>query len=889
MKVRFLLIGILVLFAISFADSNFRFHLPPYTHHTFDNGFEVILVENHTNPLIASVVVVRTGLCNETPETNGISHMLEHMTFNGTEKRTQKQLYDELDYYGIYLNAQTSEDYTTFMALNHKDKIEQTLDIMSDMLFHSTFPAKKFDKEKGIIAEEIRKDSENPDFQKEQALRRAFYKNPPYSMPVIGTEETVRNMKREQVMNYYHTYYAPNNMIAIVIGDFDSNEMLTKLKKYFGTPKAHPIPENHYQLTQSFPFVYEEEEGEQKTLYLKLPAPTFYSDSYIPFTLFYHYALADPNSFILKEMSQQLNLKRVQSSYEVHPEFGVLTISATANSSIGKQDFLKAFQTALQTLQAQLPTARELQVIRRERAIHEILQSEKILYYGFLKAQDLTVGGFDAFARKMPALFEAPISQVHQVIQNYPKTFARPASLFTPGHWTETIDITPYLAEKQTQRKGKSTIYRKVLPNGLTVLLLQNSDNPVLAMHFLFKNRAAWEPPGKEGIADFLHHALFKASAHYPAEQLDQALREIGAEVKAYDWNFVPYDDYYNVPHYSYVRFVTLDQFFDTAMDIVADNILHPELESVFKEVQGTMKFLAAREQKNARVMGKYHYYQMVMGKNHPLAQPVSGSPASIARITPEDLRQFHREYFSANNTILSIVSSLDSARVFAAVEKYFGDMPVSQKKVEIPPIPTTTGTGRDSMKIGTRQAYIYLGYAFEGRPDHAPTLLVLNQMLSSQIAFSLREQKGWAYRLGTSISRWKNHYLLTATMGTGRGNTQRAIQGLLDEIEQFRKNPITEEAVTRTRNSILAALTRRRASRESQAFTLGINEFSGRQPDYFFRIYQDINQVSVTQLIEARDRYIRTSNYKLFYTIPTAATNTPGGMPMGMPGRMPH
>ena len=145
-----------ILTNLALVKPGFQYALPNYSYYKFDNGFELILVENRTNPIIATIVVTKTGLRNETLENNGVSHMLEHLTFNGTEKRTQKELYDELDFYGIYLNAQTSEDYTTYMALNHKAQIDQTLDIMSDMLFNSTFPEEKFNKEKGIVIEEIR-------------------------------------------------------------------------------------------------------------------------------------------------------------------------------------------------------------------------------------------------------------------------------------------------------------------------------------------------------------------------------------------------------------------------------------------------------------------------------------------------------------------------------------------------------------------------------------------------------------------------------------------------------------------------------------------------------------------------------------------------------------
>ena len=81
------------------------------------NGLNLILIENHSSPMIASVITVNAGSVNETAEINGISHMLEHLLFNGTANRTQEQLYDEQDYYGIYNNAHTDRDYTNYIVL----------------------------------------------------------------------------------------------------------------------------------------------------------------------------------------------------------------------------------------------------------------------------------------------------------------------------------------------------------------------------------------------------------------------------------------------------------------------------------------------------------------------------------------------------------------------------------------------------------------------------------------------------------------------------------------------------------------------------------------------------------------------------------------------------
>ncbi len=865
------------LWIVSNIQAEFTYTLPKYSYHKFQNGFEVILVENHTSPLIATVVVVKTGLRNETPENNGVSHMLEHMIFNGTQRRTQKQLYNELDYYGIYLNAQTSEDYTTYMALNHKDQVDHALDIISDMLFNSIFPENKFEKEKGIIIEEISKDGENPDFQSELRLRKAFYKNPPYSLPVIGTIETVRHMTRKMVVDYYHQFYSPNNMIAIIIGDFDQDKIKFQLQKYFGKVKARPLPPRKVVLTTTFPFFYTETKEKEQVIYLRLPAPIFYSNEFLNFQYFMDLILNEENGFLVNNLknNKQLKIKKIQTNYEYHPEFAFITLKITTEPGVNENLVKNCTLNEFQKLQNYSLDKNEFKLIQQELAISEILQTEKILYYGFLKAQELTVGGKDAFEKTIPALLQTPADKVSTFIRNYYRYFNQPEILFKKVNWPGKISVEYFQKSVQRVQSGRGKIYRKVLDNGLTVLHLYSADNEVLAFHFLFKNRSAWEPAGKTGIADFLHHILFKSSKNFPEKKLQQTLKSIGAECKTHDWEFIPYDDYYNTPQYSYIRFVTLDQFFDTALAVIADNILHPQFDPYFKEIKSQMLSLAARKLQSASEIARVKFFQMLFGPEHPLAQPVSGTPESITSITLKDLKQFHQKYFSAGNTILTIVSSLDSQKVFSAIEKVLNKMPKTKQDVQIPEIPLTSGNEVDSLKIGSRQAYIYAGYAFNAHSEDYTALMVMNQILNNQIAFSLREQKGWAYRLGSKISSWKNRFFIYTYMGTGKSTIWPAIYGIKKEIEKFKKSQIDPELVERTKNSILAALVRRRASRENQAFFLGLNEFNHYPPEFFFEIYEQFKTIQPIDLIRVSEKYLQTNNYCLFYTIP--AESTPG------------
>ncbi len=144
-----------------------------------DNGIQVLLIEKPASPMVGINTVVKVGSAYETFATSGMSHMLEHLLFNGTNSMTQKQLYDAVDKIGGYNNANTSEYYTNFMMVTPADNIEAGMKIQADMLFHSTLPKKKFKKEKKIVLEEIAKTLANPDAQVQRNVNLILFKGQP--------------------------------------------------------------------------------------------------------------------------------------------------------------------------------------------------------------------------------------------------------------------------------------------------------------------------------------------------------------------------------------------------------------------------------------------------------------------------------------------------------------------------------------------------------------------------------------------------------------------------------------------------------------------------------------------------------------------------------------
>ena len=207
------------------------------------NGMDVILRENHSSPMISSIVFVRSGSKYETDFNNGATHFLEHLLFNGTATRTQEQISDRIKNLGGYINAFTRKEVTGYLSLVPREHIGEAIDIQRDMLFNSIFPEDRFPKERKIVIEEIRKDSDSPDYIAELFHDRWAYQGSPYERPVLGYENLISTIPREEIIDYYHAYYQPNNMILLVIGDFETADMKREIEKTFGQHPARPLPD----------------------------------------------------------------------------------------------------------------------------------------------------------------------------------------------------------------------------------------------------------------------------------------------------------------------------------------------------------------------------------------------------------------------------------------------------------------------------------------------------------------------------------------------------------------------------------------------------------------------------------------------------------------------
>ncbi len=211
---------------------------------TLDNGLKVILLEDHSVPVISYWTFFRVGARNERPGITGISHFMEHMMFNGTEKYGPQEFDRVLEANGGYSNAFTSKDMTAYYEDFSSDVLELIVDLDSDRMKSLALDPQYVESELGVVREERRLSIDNSvGGQIYEELYGLAYKAHPYSWPVLGWMSDLENMTREDCVEYFRIYYAPNNAVLIVVGDFDTKEAMALIHRYYDDIPAQDPPE----------------------------------------------------------------------------------------------------------------------------------------------------------------------------------------------------------------------------------------------------------------------------------------------------------------------------------------------------------------------------------------------------------------------------------------------------------------------------------------------------------------------------------------------------------------------------------------------------------------------------------------------------------------------
>ena len=389
-------------------------------------------------------------------------------------------------------------------------------------------------------------------------------------------------------------------------------------------------------------------------------------------------------------------------------------------------------------------------------------------------------------------------------------------------------------------------------------------------------------------MAELLHSLLGNATQSLDEGELRLALQSIGAELKTADNSFIPYDDFYSTPSFSYVRFQSLDRDAERAFELLRDIVGEPVFdEGGFTRAKSGLLGRVQKDEGSAREVVRAVVSEALEGES--ARSDVFGTPASVESITLSDLRDFAPGYLDPRQFLFVIASGRPLEEIRDLSERTFGTIetpssplspdaedggalaPVTERlrskagdamgAPDWMPSAVAARFGVETREVGAEQSYVSLVRGFQAPEDERAVLTVANGILSDRLAFQLREREGLAYSIGSSLrDAGEDEWVWTAAAGTRAENLGRLSEGFADAVETLLADPPSDTEVRKTAASLYGRGLMRRATRLNLCYYAGLAILDGRDPLKLEERERALESVTADAVTEAVRSYWKES-----------------------------
>ncbi|HEY3329142.1 MAG TPA: pitrilysin family protein [Capsulimonadaceae bacterium] len=809
------------------------------------NGLTILSKEVHTAPVAYFSVWYRVGSRNEISGRTGLSHILEHMMFKGTTSLPPSAIGRLLMGNGAQINASTSVDRTEYHELIAADRLELAIKIEADRMRNATFDATELSHEMSVVRSELEGKNNNAvhDLDTNLFTPTAFTAHP-YHWPTIGWREDVEDVanKRDVIYDYYKQHYGPNNAFIVVVGDFNTADVVSLCRKYFGV--YAPIPLDNHHITVEPP-----QRGERRVV-MRRPGTTAHVmvGYHVPKT-------GDDDHYVLDVISNILSNGRGSRLYRALVETGLANgasgndpdcidpalyeFSVSVRRGVTTDAVEKALYAEVTKLQTEPVTGEEL-----ARAVSQI-EASMVYSRGSVSSIARQIGQNEIVARskggyryqdtyldRVRAITPADIQRVAQqyFVQDN-RTVAifdpqpLPANAPPPGKPVAEQSAAP---TKVTDPKLKALVdkvvksyappratkaasaarpkpVRVVLDNGIVVIVEENHANSTVALSGRILTGSMLDLNGKWGVASLTAGMLPLGTTSKSAIQLALALESVGAAI-----------GFSTSTEQTGISGSCQTKDFPATLGVLADELRSATFPAAeFEKLRG--RALAGLSQMRqdtggaggAGALAEIAFAQAVYPKYHPYWAPsIDAREEAIKSITVDDLKQFYSTYYRPDTLVLVIVGDVKADDAIAQVKAALGNWSKPQTAaptVTIPdvPLPATPPADQAIVVPGTPQTSIMWAYTGQlhrtDRDFYAATVLSYilgGSIFDSRLGSTIRDKNGLAYTVGQWFNAQHGAGAAQVFVGTNPHNARRAIALVKQVIAEVRANGVTDEEV---------------------------------------------------------------------------------------------
>ena len=879
------------------------------------NGQHLYLDVRHDQPIVTIDTWVQTGSVNEDKEFNGVSHFLEHLLFKGTPSHSAIEINRLLESKGAEFNAATSDDFTHYHITTASPFFQDALTLHADMLLNSTFPVDELDRERAVVQEEINRANDTPFRKLFQRLNQTLYGTHPYALDTLGPKSNIASIPRDHILDYYHTWYQPSHMHTVIVGDIDPEKTIQAVQAAFSKPSAVPqSATSHYHAAPV-----------GKPIAPESPQVVIQEDPSIT-QAYYGLAFLGPSieerrdTYALDVAMQALGSGRSGRLYQSLKEQKNIVNSITAGNGTQKYSGLLyvfaelepkkldelsfSLFTMLSELKDKGITQAELDKIKTQTIKNYVFNNESTQGVAENIGYNVTIGKLSDYTDYVSNIQKVSLSDVKAALNKYLDwphsviTLLVPSSSATSGETINpdvlkaslvslsggelSVDHHP-CPKKTTQAKAPaaiqsanstdSKIEKRVLQNGMTVIVKTRPETDTVAVKLLIRGGQLAEPV--PGVAALTAQVLMKGTQTLSTEALHEALEAKGMQLSVAAR-----------PESLEVTAQSVKEDFPELFMLMSDVLTHPALREsdVIQEKETLRQAITASHDSPSTIA--IENLSMALYPTHPYGNVGSRVLAHLNLLNQDYVKHFVQNTVVPNNMVVSVVGNVVPEMVFRIFDSNFPATLNGQSQLKGSPLessdPVTPITqSKDIEASKPNQSATWIAKGWLGPDSHskdAMSFRVLNSLLgsglSSRLFTDIREKEGLAYTVSSSFSTRKDKGSFTMFLGTDPKNQSRVLVKFDQEIKRLQTEPVPAQELQEAKDKLTGTFALAHETNESQAGYLALYELLGLGYEFDNRFSTLAQKVTAKDLQAVARQYLSKPSI-LSLVAPTEVSRT--------------
>lgn len=795
----------------------------PYTIYRLSNGLTVALLEDNRFPLVSIRLFVHAGSAYETDDQAGISHLLEHMVFKGTDSFPKGAISSSIESAGGYLNAATSFDYTVYQNDMPAAQWKVGLKSVQEMAFKATIDPNELEPEKGVVIAELQRGEDSPGNRLFKQVQKQALAGTPYERPIIGYENTINATTSEDMHAYIKRLYQPQSMMLLVTGQINKPEVMQEIETLFGSLKNTGPVTPPAKLAPAPGFGVHVEEGPWNKVYLTFafPAPAL-TDSRSPeLDVLTQLLGGDRTSYLYRKYKYDKRLvDSISASYYGLERLGLLAVSATLDAD--KLDgFWQEFIKDLPNLGKQTYTEQEFaraklnledDLFRSKETLSGL--ASKLGYFQFFAGGEegeknylRQINSFDA--KRLAALgaevFQPENLQVSMIIPDAEAAKKDEAgkkaksAMLPPEKLAEKLSASlrkawPAKATSATQEQAKSASTPEIikLDDNRTLVLVPDATMPYTSVDMMFHGGDALLKPDQQGLAAFTASLLTRGTQKRNATDIEDynSDRAAGLGASAGRQSFslsLSQPSRFNADMFKLLQeTLTQPAFKDEELARVRENQI-----SAIKVKEDQPLGLAFRR-----------LFPFLYG-DHPYGFLQLGTVDGVSKFSRPEVLDFWKKQVQ-EPWVIAVSGDFDQDEIIKAVKA------LPEPKLTKPVLAKADFKPEKNLDLnmpGRTQAHLLLLFKTDGYgSEDTPGLDLLNAVLAGQSGLlfrDMRDVQGLGYTVTSMTWQAQEGGFMAFYIGTEPGKMDVAEEGFRKIIKELQEKPLDNEELARGKNQL--------------------------------------------------------------------------------------